>query len=67
MYAILFYYGSPSWIRTNDQMVNSHLLYRWAMEEYINILNECGMIVFLFLKKSKFFLTFFINKNTMIF
>ena len=28
--------GSPDWIRTSDQMVNSHLLYRWATEEHIN-------------------------------
>lgn len=25
--------GSGSWIRTSDQVVNSHLLYRWAMPE----------------------------------
>ena len=23
-----FKYGSPDWIRTSDQMINSHLLYR---------------------------------------
>ena len=27
--------GSPTWIRTRDQMINSHLLYRWATEENI--------------------------------
>ena len=25
--------GSGTWIRTKDQVVNSHLLYRWAMPE----------------------------------
>ena len=28
VHAIFKKIGSPSWIRTNDQMVNSHLLYR---------------------------------------
>ncbi len=28
--------GSPDWIRTSDQMINSHLLYRWATEEHIH-------------------------------
>ena len=31
----LFIYGSPDWIRTSDQMINSHLLYRWATEEHL--------------------------------
>jgi hypothetical protein len=26
--------GSPDWIRTSDQTINSRLLYRWATEEY---------------------------------
>ncbi len=29
------YYGSPNWIRTNDLPVNSRLLYRWAIGEYV--------------------------------
>ena len=31
---VLFKNGSPDWIRTSDQTVNSRLLYRWATEEY---------------------------------
>ena len=27
-------YGSPNWIRTSDQTINSRLLYRWATGEY---------------------------------
>ena len=29
--------GSGTWIRTKDQVVNSHLLYRWAMPERFDI------------------------------
>lgn len=27
--------GSPGRIRTDDQLVNSQLLYHWATEEYV--------------------------------
>ncbi len=33
-YIYMFFYGSPNWIRTNDQTINSRLLYRWATGEY---------------------------------
>ena len=26
---------SPSWVRTNDPSVNSRMLYRWAIEDYL--------------------------------
>ena len=32
-----FINGSGTRIRTWDQMINSHLLYRWAMPESINL------------------------------
>ena len=32
------FFNSPSKIRTYDQRINSPLLYRWAIEEYENII-----------------------------
>ncbi len=60
----LYLYGSPDWIRTSDQMVNSHLLYHWATEEYI-LLNyyQWSKKDFIFsLKKVKLFFYFFLLK-----
>ena len=48
--------GSPDWIRTSDQMINSHLLYRWATEDYFT-LKLVDFIVFFVIVKV--FYTFF--------
>ena len=45
------YPNSPSWVRTNDPSVNSRMLYRWAIEEYL-------FIIALFLSFSSAFFSF---------
>ena len=52
--------GSGTWIRTKDQVVNSHLLYRWAMPErwYHLIYHLRIKMQAIFWKKFNFFLFF---------
>ncbi len=48
-YRLNYKLSSPSWIWTNDQMVNSHLLYHWAIED-INTFIFFLMIFLLFVE-----------------
>lgn len=70
--------GSPDWIRTSDQTINSRLLYRWATEEYIYFkVSEKDFIIILIKVKyflTKFFIFFYniyigiyINLNNLVF
>ena len=56
LFVIYCFNGSPDWIRTSDQMINSHLLYRWATEDYFT-LKLVDFIVFFVIVKV--FYTFF--------